>query len=272
MAEQFEAVFLQMMLKSMRETTKGDPLLGESGKLYGELFDQQIALELAGSKRLGLAQSLVESIREFVPGEISQNQSPRRGEAVNLTIPPVSQGALSLSGQAKTERPAPTQLSKTPEQFVDALWPHGKRAGHSLGVDPRLLIAQAALETGWGRSVIHDEQGRSSHNLFGIKADSRWPGARMEVSTLEYVDGVMIKTRAPFRAYTSIEESFDDYVSFVREQPRYQAAMRSVDNPERYVRELQKAGYATDPAYAEKILNVFRREELSHLNESGSGI
>ena len=155
---------------------------------------------------------------------------------------------------------------------MDALWPHAKRAGHSLGVDPRLLIAQAALETGWGRSVIHDEQGRSSHNLFGIKADSRWPGARMEVSTLEYVDGVMIKTRAPFRAYTSIEESFDDYVSFVREQPRYQAAMRSVDNLERYVRELQKAGYATDPAYAEKILNVFRREELSHLNESGSGI
>ena len=108
-AEQFEAVFLQMMLKSMRETTKGDPLLGESGKLYGELFDQQIALELAGSKRLGLAQSLVESIREFVPGEISQNQSPRRGEAVNLTIPPVSQGALSLSGQAKkaSGRPPP---------------------------------------------------------------------------------------------------------------------------------------------------------------------
>ena len=246
-AEQFEAVFLQMMLKSMRETTEGDPLLGSSGELYGELFDQQIALELAGSKRFGLSQSLIENIQGFVPGDASPATTPRRSDPVNVTIPAVPR-RVGPRSEAKPLSPDSSRLADTPEGFVDALWPHARRAAESLGVDPRLLIAQAALETGWGRSVIHDSRGRSSYNLFGIKADSRWSGARMEVPTLEFVDGVMIKTRAPFRAYGSIEESFNDYVRFVREQPRYQAAMQSVANPERYVRELQKAGYATDPA------------------------
>ena len=270
-AEQFEAIFLQMMIKSMRQTTNGDALLGRGGELYSELFDQQIALDLAGSKRFGLARSLIESIQGFVPGAIPEDLTTGRGTPVNLSIPPVTHVARSRPIESQSPLPGPTRLAETPEAFVDVLWPQALRAGESLGVDPRLLIAQAALETGWGRAVIHDGEGRSSYNLFGIKADSRWEGARMEVPTLEYVDGVMVKTRAPFRAYVSIEESFSDYVQFIREQPRYQAAMQTAGDPERYMRELQKAGYATDPAYADKILNVFRREELSRLMDTAGG-
>ena len=160
-AEQFEAVFLQMMLKSMRATTHGDPLLGEGGKLYAELFDQQIALDLAGSKRFGLAQSLVQSIRAQIPSLV-QEVSPSQPSAIlNLPIPPLMR--LEPAGTTKVTPaasvPHPGRLADTPEEFVEVLWPHAQHAGQSLGVDPRLLIAQAALETGWGRSVIHDGGG-----------------------------------------------------------------------------------------------------------------
>ena len=145
------------------------------------------------------------------------------------------------------------------DEFVRELWPAASRAGAELGVDPELLIAQAALETGWGRAIVHDGQGRSSHNLFGIKADSRWSGSRISVKSLEYEGGVAVRARAHFRSYDSFDQSFDDYAAFVRTSPRYGDALRQASDPQAYMHALQAAGYATDPHYAAKVLHIYDR-------------
>ncbi len=132
-------------------------------------------------------------------------------------------------------------------------------------MDPELLIAQAALETGWGRAIVHDGQGRSSHNLFGIKADSRWSGSRISVNSLEYEDGVAVRARAHFRSYDSFDQSFDDYAALVRASPRYRDALRQASDPRAYMHALQSAGYATDPLYAAKVLDIYGRRIAASL-------
>jgi flagellar protein FlgJ len=142
---------------------------------------------------------------------------------------------------------------------VQRLLPHARRAAARLGVAPEVLIAQSALETGWGRHVMRDAAGRSSHNLFGIKASGGWSGASVRVSTLEYRDGVARREQAAFREYPDEAASFADYVRLVGGHPRYRQAVANADSPEGYLRGLQEAGYATDPAYAEKILAILER-------------
>jgi flagellar protein FlgJ len=130
-------------------------------------------------------------------------------------------------------------------------------------VPAEALLAQAALESGWGRHVMQDGEGRSSHNLFGIKADRRWSGERVSVDTLEYRDNVAIKTRADFRAYSSFADSFADYADFIGANQRYRPALEVGADSEAYLRGLQQAGYATDPAYADKIVAILRRPEFA---------
>lgn len=142
--------------------------------------------------------------------------------------------------------------SGSPEHFVASIWPHARRAADELGVDPRALVAQAALETGWGRRGIRDRDGSSAHNLFGIKA-SGWSGQRISTSTHEYVNGQRRSERADFRAYASPADSFADYVRLLKSNPRYQRALEAGEDVRRFASELQRAGYATDPAYARKI-------------------
>jgi flagellar protein FlgJ len=139
---------------------------------------------------------------------------------------------------------------------VREVWEHARSSAQALGVDPRVLVAQSALETGWGRQVIRDQQGRSSYNLFGIKADARWDGAAVSVSTLEYRDNIARPETARFRKYDSVAGSFNDYVDFLRRNPRYENALANSSNSEAYLSALQSAGYATDPAYADKVMAV----------------
>lgn len=141
----------------------------------------------------------------------------------------------------------------TPEAFVAEIWPHAKAAAEELGVDPRMLVAQAALETGWGRSVMRGPDGRPSHNLFGIKATGGWQGAAVTQGTVEFRGGVMQRERAAFRAYGSVGESFADYVRLVRDNPRYREAVAAGTDGARFAEALERAGYATDPQYAEKL-------------------
>ena len=145
----------------------------------------------------------------------------------------------------------------SPEAFIRTLMPAAERVAEKMGVDPRLLLAQSALETGWGRHMIEDK-GQPSFNLFGIKADERWSGDVAWTDTTEYRGGVALKERAGFRAYQDFEESFTDYLNFLKTNPRYSEALNVADDPERYTEELQKAGYATDPAYAEKINRIMQ--------------
>ncbi len=254
---QFEAIFLQMMLKSMQDTTIGDPLLsGPGGRMYRDLFNQQVALQLASSKSMGLADILSEQLTATGAG--------------NDVLAPAEASALPKPVASATLGGAQPHF-ETPRQFVEELIPHARRAARQLGVDPGVLIAQSALETGWGQAMIENRVGATSYNMFGIKAGADWKGAQVEVPTIEFYDGLMVKERAPFRAYDSIAESFDDYVSLVRENSRYSDAVAKGSDPVAYITALQAAGYATDPSYADKVLKIMQRAEFDVLKNLAHG-
>lgn len=170
-------------------------------------------------------------------------------------------GSDAISGRRIAQPPlAPGKsMFSSPQDFVATMLPMAEKAAEKIGVDARYLVAQAALETGWGKSIIRQQDGSSSHNLFGIKTHNSWDGESARVLTTEYKSGKAVKEAASFRAYDSFAQSFEDYVSFLQDNGRYQKALSSTDNPERFVRELQQAGYATDPNYARKISQIARK-------------
>ncbi len=258
-ARQFEALFLQLMLKSMRQAS--DALGGtdsEQLRFYRQMFDQQVALELAGSRGLGLA-------------EVFERQL-RAGDGAARRM----QGGMEVPGRRPFPERAATAVEEAalgpftesdwppagPEEFVRALWPAAEQAAARLGADPEVILAQAALESGWGRHTPRDARG-DSHNLFGIKADGSWRGERVSRPTLEYRDGVAVRERAEFRSYGSPLESLQDYVSFLRGNPRYRPALERAGEGIGFVRALQEAGYATDPAYAEKVERILRSDAFA---------
>ena len=169
---------------------------------------------------------------------------------------------------ATPESSAQAEMPSSPAEFASLVWPHAERAAARIGVAPEVLVAQSALETGWGRHVMQHRDGVSSHNLFGIKADRRWQGDKVHVSTLEYRDGVALNTRANFRAYQSFEKSFDDYVDFLQRNPRYREALQTTADPAAYFDALQRAGYATDPAYADKIKRILDSEPVRQIRRT----
>jgi flagellar protein FlgJ len=179
-------------------------------------------------------------------------QSPGFTEHAVPEVPPPDLSGLGIaaSGGRSDFRPA------SREEFVREIWPLAVDAGRRLGVEPRAIVAQAALETGWGNRLIRDDAGISGNNLFGIKADSRWTGERVSVATLEYEDGLPKPQRANFRAYPDLAAGFEDYVRFLSENPRYREALRNGADAGAYADQLQSSGYATDPRYAEKIRSI----------------
>lgn len=263
-ARQFEGLFVQMMLKGMRSASLGDGLLDSQQSLfYRDLYDQQLSTHLAGAGGIGLA----DTIRRQLGGAVatSGGGGVMTARAVQ-TVPRTgasSAASVDATADVVTEALQTPSLPRGPVEFLRALWPAAESAAAQLGVQPEALLAQAALETGWGRHVMARADGQSSHNLFGIKADSRWAGDRVGKMTLEYKDGVALKTRAEFRAYDSYEHAFDDYVKFVKGNSRYRDAVAAADDPRAYFDELQKAGYATDPQYAEKIASILDSPTLS---------
>ena len=145
------------------------------------------------------------------------------------------------------------------DEFIATMLPMAEKAAARIGVDPKVLVAQAALETGWGKSVMRADDGSNSHNLFGIKATGNWQGEQARAITSEFRDGQMVKETADFRSYSSYEDSFHDLVSLLQNNDRYQGVVKSADNSEQFVKELQKAGYATDPNYASKISAIAKQ-------------
>jgi flagellar protein FlgJ len=170
-------------------------------------------------------------------------------------------GADAFTGRRLAQPPlAPSKAAfGSKDEFIATMLPLAEKAADKIGVDPRYLVAQAALETGWGKSVIRQQDGTSSHNLFGIKSHNSWDGESARVLTTEYVGGKAVKEAASFRAYESYAHSFDDYVSFLQGNQRYEKALSKTDKPEQFAQELQKAGYATDPSYARKIAQIARQ-------------
>lgn len=179
---------------------------------------------------------------------------------------------LQIQGRAMAQIPlAPAKKAfSSSDEFVNTMLPMAKEAAERIGVDPRYLVAQAALETGWGKSVMRAQDGSSSHNLFGIKASSNWKGDSARAITSEFRNGAMVKETAQFRSYDSYKDSFHDLVTLLQSNDRYQDVLKSADNPEQFVRELQKAGYATDPNYANKISQI-AKQMTSYQNYAAAG-
>ena len=236
-ARQFESLFTQMLLKSMREANKSfgeDSLFGsDQGDMYQDMFDDQIAMQLSKGKGLGLADMLVRQLQGGV-------QSTEKTSAPTTSTPTANTQALTTSK----------------EDFLRQLRPHAEQAARELGVDANALLAQAALETGWGRSVPCNANGDCSFNLFGIKAGSQWSGATVNVPTLEFEAGIPVRKVERFRAYDSPADSFRDYAALIRDSSRYANARGAGDNVEAFATALQQGGYATDPHYAQKIAAV----------------
>ncbi len=304
-AQQFEGIFLSMMLKGMRQANeafkdKDSPFSSDQTEFFQEMHDSQLTSELSGQGSLGLADLIVAQLGGgevgYTPASaLRGNVSPlplMTNNAAAEAAPPEmlamnahADGAESKADNASVvtavlpslgtvpmasainpaDSPAPQPLLATqapltftnPAEFVEALMPAATEAGKRLGQDPRLLIAQAALETGWGKKILPDAEGKSSYNLFNIKADNRWQGDKTLVNAVEFEDQLAVMRRSAFRVYDNLQASFDDYISFLQ-QPRYQQALKATDASS-FAHGLQQAGYATDPKYADKVLAVFQR-------------
>ncbi len=263
-SRQFESLFLQMMLKSMRDASFGGGLMdSQQSDFYREMYDKQIAMDIADQPGIGLAGV----IKRQLGGAAAAPPNGRAPQDYGV-IPSLGRAAPNErerpadARRAEAEDDASVPLDGSPGKFLGRLWPLAQQAAAKLDLPAEALLAQAALETGWGRHVMRHPGGESSHNLFGIKADSRWEGDRVQVSTLEYRDGVALKTRAGFRAYASYAESFADYVEFVQRNPRYREALQNTADPSAYFESLQAAGYATDPDYANKIKRILDGEPM----------
>lgn len=264
-AQEFEGYFLQLMLRSMRQTLAQDgPFDSQETRMFSEMFDQQIAQKIAQGRGFGLADMIVAQVQASVSAAPSTQVSPRPDD---LPMAPVSKNRLPEAASGTAAAAAPLEATDTegyandekpltPANFVDRLWPHAAHAAAELGVSPHLLLAQAALETGWGRYVLRNAEGGSSHNLFNIKAGKGWTGERVAVAADEYVRGQRVTEQAEFRVYGSYAEAFDDYVRLLKANPRYALVLNQGGDAQAFARGLQAAGYATDLGYADKILRV----------------
>lgn len=274
-AKQFESLFLQQMMKSMRSAnevfSEGNYLNSQETEQYQDMFDKQLTLSLTQERSIGIADQLVRQLgggdkaserpdAKTSIGEYSRQlpaPDPKLAERVDevRSMMPEESGNTGQGGNRLPEQ------FKGPEHFVQELSPVAREVSERTGVPAQVMIAQAALETGWGRNMIGGQE-EPSRNLFGIKADERWDGEQVRVTTTEYRDGLPMKEKADFRAYPDYASSFEDYARFLEENPRYQKVLEQADNPEAFARALQDAGYATDPAYADKIQNIMERPTL----------
>jgi flagellar protein FlgJ len=309
-AKQFESIFINNVLKSMRQAKLADGAMdNDQSKFYNDMYDQQLAVHLSGSPGVGLADLIVKQMSHDKPKNDKQGSEDSLNRSAGMSLSGSEQvHAVNRPVNSKTDSPAvgfvDGQVTVTPytqdrrpldkmtefstdgdhvipmqamsalkaghalpiqsaEEFVRRLHPYAEQAAKELGVEPKVILAQAALESGWGRSVIKNNNGSNSFNLFNIKADKAWQGKQAQVATLEFDQGIAKKVNAGFRSYDSFEASFRDYVAFIKSNPRYGDALKQVGNAEQYMHELQRAGYATDPKYADKVMSIYQGNTMA---------
>ncbi len=296
-ADQFESMFVKMMMKSMRDANKvfqEDSIMHSPQEdFYQQMYDDQMSISLTGKQGMGLSDVIYRQLnqeygdvaergevqwqplddrRKNFSHSIDFNQIEKKNTQLKPTIDKSgfeidasfvnSKKAQETSAKETIENPEAEKLTKfeSPEHFIQQLYPAAEKIAKEMGVSPKAIISQAALETGWGKFIIHgetDEQGtkENSFNFFGIKADSRWEGDKVSITTHEYRDGKRVTEKADFRSYPNIEAGLKDYSNFLKAQ-RYEKAMAAGTDIEKYAKELQTAGYATDPQYAQKITRI----------------
>lgn len=272
-AKQFESIFTQMLLTSMRKASEvlesDSPFNSQSTKFYRDMHDKQMVSNIAETGGLGLADMIVEQLSgdnpNFTPAAILRSDAKLDGMG-RIHKAQDNQPAVQ-SGNPVNPAKEKSSLFEDPAKFVESMLPVAKKVLANSPIAPMMVVAQAALETGWGQKVINKADGSSSFNMFGIKADERWQGDKAKVQTLEFKDGVARKENAFFRAYQSLEDGLKDYVDFISGQERYSDAMKNADNPEKYFQSLQAAGYATDPEYADKVIKILNGSAIKGAKE-----
>jgi flagellar protein FlgJ len=236
-AQQVEAMFLQMMLKSMRDANLGDGIFdSEEGKMYQDMFDKQVALDMSQHSKIGIGDMLMRQL----------TQKSDAASAPATLIPPAQTHSVVTDSA----------------QFVTQALPAITQAAKKLGVSPKGMLAQAVLESGWGARIPKTADGRSSFNLFGIKAGANWTGARAIADTVEFNGTVAKRQTAVFRAYDSIQDCVNDYSKLLASSPRYAGALASGTNPAAFVRAMGTSGYATDPEYVNKLNQILASDRL----------
>lgn len=260
-AQQFESVFLNMMLKSMREATPQDGMFdSEQTRMFTGMLDQQLAQSMA-SRGVGLADIMVKQLSRNTGGQ------PPAGGGMEKAVPqPLDMSAPlpSTSAPGKPTSVVPSAYNgSTQQDFVNRMLPHAVQASQNTGVPPQLMLGQAALESGWGRREIRMADGSNSYNLFGIKANAGWNGKVAEVMTTEYRNGVAYKQVEKFKAYSSYAEAFQDYANMIGKNPRYAEVLQQSGDAAGMAQAIQKAGYATDPKYADKLARVMGMMNLA---------
>ncbi|MDR6522745.1 flagellar protein FlgJ [Variovorax paradoxus] len=283
-SRQFEAMFMNMVLKSMREATPSSGLFdSQDQKVYLSMFDQQLTQNLSG-RGVGLAEAMLAQLRRSMPSGPPDAQAdaeigvkpmqldpplpgfplgaragiPIGSAPVASTARTADLGIYQFNGDRRAQGANAGSLQGQVDEFVGRMGASAQAASSASGVPAPLILAQAALESGWGKREIRADDGTQSFNLFGIKADRSWKGATVETTTTEYVDGEPQKVRAKFRAYASYEEAFTDYARFITRNPRY-ANVLATDDPNEAAHGLQRAGYATDPRYGEKLVRIMQK-------------
>lgn len=271
-AKQFEALFLNLVMKSMRDATpQGDPLQSEQSKMFVSMLDQQFSQNMA-NRGIGLADVLVRQLQAMthpapMPGQgdaplldqpdrgVPQNAPTQVQSAALRPAPQDAAGAVPRAAEPGRTRAQPEHVRR----FEEALRGDAEAVSRETGIPAKFMLAQAALETGWGKRMIKASDGTSSNNLFGIKAGPGWKGKVVEATTTEYVDGVATKKVERFRAYDSYADAFRDYGKLISTNPRYQKVMAAGGNAQEFAASLQRAGYATDPQYAVKLAAIINR-------------
>ena len=276
-ARQFEAIFMNMMLKSMRDATPQDGLFdNDQSRTFISMLDQQLTSNLS-SKGLGLADVLARQLSKngygtsntleqavSDPTDLSDKQSLNENLLGN---PFLNQAKVALQQNVGNLNAAIKNISAfkplsddtSAESFQKKMAQHAEAASRATGIPAHLMLGQAALESGWGKRELKGTDGTLSNNLFGIKATGNWNGKVVEAVTSEYVNGIKQKRIEKFRAYDSYADSFKDFANMMRNNTRYENVMANLDNVQAYAKAMQKAGYATDPAYADKLTQVIKK-------------
>ncbi len=276
-AKQFEALFMNMIMKSMRDATPQEGVFdNQQTRMYTSMLDQQMSQSMA-NKGIGLAEVLIRQLSVNNAATDTAAMSDEHGNAtagneIGLMQPAqirdiygkYSQLAAAYEGNgtavaaavvavASSEKPAHVQA------FQKKLHAHAEDASKTTGIPAKFMLGQAALESGWGKHVMRTADGGSSHNLFGIKATGGWKGKTVDAVTTEYVNGVAQKRVEKFRAYDSYADSFRDYAKLLKNNPRYEKVLANASNVQGFAQGLQRAGYATDPNYAAKLTHIINK-------------
>ena len=269
-AKQFDAVFVQMMLKSMRDATPSDgPFDSHDTATFTSMLDQQLSQQMS-SRGIGVADAMLKQLMRNSGMQADASDGANAGNSVALNAlakayaNPAANGALA-AGNGYSANSAFTPVmrgdgsSAKVDAFVDKLAAPAQAASAATGIPARFIIGQAALESGWGRSEIRKADGSSSHNVFGIKATKDWTGKTVSTVTTEYVNGKPQRVVEKFRAYDSYEEALTDYASVLRNNPRYAQVLNSSRDVAGFANGMQRAGYATDPHYAKKLISIMQK-------------